>query len=298
MIDRGLADSEFGVVIISPAFFAKHWTRKELSGLRAREEGGRKVILPVWHNVTKEKVAEYSPTLADAIAVSTDYGLDAVARKILAVVFGIAGGGSSMKTISVTRRLNELLGVNTSKNELIAFFQSTFSFGPYPHLFGLIFRNPWLRFGVAFGGHTYDMAAYYVGHGIRFEPVMFRDVLASPFESPLASPPEINRRILEAIAGIRSTMKWFETNPKTASSMLIENVDGAESMCFKHADFFSSERFPLDGFRVNDGRLGGRRLARELRRAAPPIPPWSAMMSSTREVAYRGPTRQDYRLPR
>ncbi len=39
MIDEGLAQSEFGVVIISPAFFAKHWPRKELSGLRAREEG-------------------------------------------------------------------------------------------------------------------------------------------------------------------------------------------------------------------------------------------------------------------
>ena len=104
MIDQGLAESEFGVVIISPAFFAKHWTRKELSGLRAREEGGRKVILPVWHNVTKEKVAEYSPILADAIAVSTDQGIEAVARKILAVVFDPVSGSSSMKRISITRK--------------------------------------------------------------------------------------------------------------------------------------------------------------------------------------------------
>lgn len=37
-IEEGLANSRFGVVILSQAFFAKHWTKKELDGLTALEE--------------------------------------------------------------------------------------------------------------------------------------------------------------------------------------------------------------------------------------------------------------------
>jgi hypothetical protein len=37
-IDEGLSQSRFGAVILSPAFFAKHWPKKELSGLRDRAD--------------------------------------------------------------------------------------------------------------------------------------------------------------------------------------------------------------------------------------------------------------------
>ena len=40
-IDRGLASSRFGIVILSPAFLDKNWPQYELNGLTAREiEGG------------------------------------------------------------------------------------------------------------------------------------------------------------------------------------------------------------------------------------------------------------------
>jgi hypothetical protein len=42
-IDRGLAHSRYGVVVISPAFLSKEWPQKELDGLMAREVDGRKV---------------------------------------------------------------------------------------------------------------------------------------------------------------------------------------------------------------------------------------------------------------
>jgi hypothetical protein len=67
-IDHGLANSRYGIVILSPAFFAKNWTQYELNGLTAREMDGRKVILPVWHKLTKAQVLKNSPTLADKIA--------------------------------------------------------------------------------------------------------------------------------------------------------------------------------------------------------------------------------------
>jgi TIR domain len=84
IIDRGLATARFGVVILSPRFFAKEWPRRELNGLLARESrNGVKVVLPIWHDLTFGKVLEYSPTLADRYAVSTSRGLAFVVENIL-----------------------------------------------------------------------------------------------------------------------------------------------------------------------------------------------------------------------
>src|SRR5438874_3702589 len=70
-IDKGLVNSRYGIVILSKAFFAKDWPQYELNGLTAREIDGEKVILPVWHGVTKADILEYSPPLADKVAVVT-----------------------------------------------------------------------------------------------------------------------------------------------------------------------------------------------------------------------------------
>ncbi|MGD0280986.1 MAG: toll/interleukin-1 receptor domain-containing protein, partial [Dissulfurispiraceae bacterium] len=70
-IDKGLVNSRYGIVILSPAFFKKEWPQYELNGLTAREIEGKKVILPVWHNVTKNDVLKFSPALADKVAAST-----------------------------------------------------------------------------------------------------------------------------------------------------------------------------------------------------------------------------------
>ena|SRR5215471_17857336 len=53
-IDEGLANSRFGIVVLSPNFLAKGWPRKELDGLLAIEDAvGSKIILPVWHQIDK-----------------------------------------------------------------------------------------------------------------------------------------------------------------------------------------------------------------------------------------------------
>jgi len=70
-IDKGLANSRFGVVVLSSAFFAKNWPQYELDGLVAREMNGAKVILPIWHRVTKDEVMKFSPTLADRVALNS-----------------------------------------------------------------------------------------------------------------------------------------------------------------------------------------------------------------------------------
>ncbi len=71
-IDKGLISSRYGIVVLSPSFFDKDWPQYELDGLAAREIGGRKVILPIWHGVSREDVLAYSPPLADKVALSTD----------------------------------------------------------------------------------------------------------------------------------------------------------------------------------------------------------------------------------
>ena len=51
-IDVGLAQSRFGIVVLSPSFFSKQWPQYELDGLAQREmRGNDRVILPIWHDV-------------------------------------------------------------------------------------------------------------------------------------------------------------------------------------------------------------------------------------------------------
>ena len=85
-IDEGLANSRFGIVILSKAFFEKDWPQRELNGLAALEIRNRKVILPVWHKIDHEFVTRYSPLLADRLAISTDQGLEAVKTAVLDAV--------------------------------------------------------------------------------------------------------------------------------------------------------------------------------------------------------------------
>lgn len=69
-IDKGLANSRYGIVVFSKAFLRKkHWTEHELDGLFAKERRRRKVILPIWHNITDRELLRYSPAFANRIAM-------------------------------------------------------------------------------------------------------------------------------------------------------------------------------------------------------------------------------------
>ena len=71
-IDRGLANSDYGIVVLSEAYFEKDWAQYELNGLVARDVGEEKVILPVWYQIETEQVMSNSPSLADKYALRTD----------------------------------------------------------------------------------------------------------------------------------------------------------------------------------------------------------------------------------
>ena len=70
-IDNGLKKSKYGIVILSNNFIKKGWTQYELDGLFQREMSGGKIILPIWHNISKKEVQDFSPTLANRMALNS-----------------------------------------------------------------------------------------------------------------------------------------------------------------------------------------------------------------------------------
>ena len=81
-INKGLRECDYGIVVLSPAFFAKKWTKAELDGLFSLQTENRKIILPIWKDVGFEEVRSFSPILADTVAARTASGLDAVVERI------------------------------------------------------------------------------------------------------------------------------------------------------------------------------------------------------------------------
>lgn len=83
-IDRGLKECRFGVVILSPSFFAKPWAKKELDALVNLEAlGAEKRILPVWHDLSPNDVASESPLLAGKLAALTADGIPRVIEQLV-----------------------------------------------------------------------------------------------------------------------------------------------------------------------------------------------------------------------
>ena len=86
-IDKGLAKSRFGVVVFSKSFLTKGWTNYELDGLVTRAVSGEQILLPIWHNVTKKEIIEFSPSLADKLARSTStHTVEEIAEEIIDLI--------------------------------------------------------------------------------------------------------------------------------------------------------------------------------------------------------------------
>lgn len=87
VIEKGLRQSRFGIVVLSKTFFQKKWSQYELDGLLEMEIIGHdKVILPVWHKIDHSYVAKFSPPLAGRLAAKTSIGLTNVADQLSKVI--------------------------------------------------------------------------------------------------------------------------------------------------------------------------------------------------------------------
>lgn len=80
-IDEGLRECEFAIIVISQNFLArKKWTNREFRSLATKEiNSGKKVILPIWLNVSQSEVANYSLDLVDKFALRADQGIEKIA---------------------------------------------------------------------------------------------------------------------------------------------------------------------------------------------------------------------------
>lgn len=86
-IDKGLANSRFGIVVLSKNFIRKGWTNYELDGIITKSISGQQVVLPIWHDITKQEVIDYSPSLADKVARNTAvYTINEIAEEIAEVI--------------------------------------------------------------------------------------------------------------------------------------------------------------------------------------------------------------------
>ncbi|MCH5374206.1 MAG: toll/interleukin-1 receptor domain-containing protein [Planctomycetes bacterium] len=217
-IDAGLAQSRFGVVVLSEQFFQKRWTQKELDGLVAKEDLGVKVLLPVWHRIDQRRVAEFSPTLAGVLAARTADGIDTVAAQIARVVLNPANRSISADEPSITRRLVDILESEPKPDRIGDFLKHHSAI--VLNLFG---NSQGAQFKVAgplqFGSVAVHMGVSQLmlstkrwrGHLVQFGPTD---------DAIITSGGELTAAVNGAIAGLQDARKWVAANLPEARELL------------------------------------------------------------------------------
>ena len=125
-IEEGLAQSRYGVVILSKPFISKFWTNFELDGLIER-------VLPVWHEIGREEIANQFPALAGIAALNTsEYDILDIARQIDGKVRG-RSTSNTMQSGQQSAQLQSGFAVfyvaPAHTEELVGEKERTFNFG-------------------------------------------------------------------------------------------------------------------------------------------------------------------------
>ena len=83
-IEAGLKQCHMCIFILTTNFLSKGgWPKREYDAIFTRElVEEKKLILPVWAGVAKREVYEYSPILADRVALHWEQGEDQVCRQL------------------------------------------------------------------------------------------------------------------------------------------------------------------------------------------------------------------------
>lgn len=70
-IEKGIKEAKKCILILTPNFLTNPgWTKTEFNSIFTRERiFNENIVLPIWYNVTKEQIFEYSPSLADRVAL-------------------------------------------------------------------------------------------------------------------------------------------------------------------------------------------------------------------------------------
>jgi hypothetical protein len=205
-IDDGLSRSRFGAVIVSHAYLSKDWPKKELSGLRAKEENGRPVILPIWHGIERAEVVRFSPTLADALAGDTSKGIPVVANALLDVIFDPTNKSPATTNPPIALRLQRLLESNPSSTTPVVSFLS-YHLPRQPQPLGRVIWSP-----LTIGSAVFDAYTAYTVHGSSLTLYKVSAAWSDPFASvPRAStqPPQLGEPLQQGISEIEEAQRAF-----------------------------------------------------------------------------------------
>ncbi len=86
-LNAGINASRFGILVLSNAFFEKHWTKYELDILEYLAVIEDRVLFPIWHNITAEEIRSYRASLANIYARSTTtHTIEEIADEIYEVI--------------------------------------------------------------------------------------------------------------------------------------------------------------------------------------------------------------------
>jgi hypothetical protein len=216
-IDEGLASSRFGVVILSRAFLAKGWPKRELNGLMAIEDDGRKVILPVWHKLERASLVVYSPILADRLAADTAQGIPTVAADIARVVLRNDSGSPSVHNPTLARRFIELLDDPPEAASVKAFL------AVHPDIIRRALGGKLVGVDVELGSVTADFcvgtelgtARMWTWHVVLLGPVDARPILDGVTPEP---------GLIEMVATLNEARNWAKAHQRAAGRRLTEVV--------------------------------------------------------------------------
>lgn len=83
-IERGIRETDYCILIVTRNFLTNDgWTKTEFNSVFTKEViQKKKVMLPIWHDVSKEEVYEYSPSLVDRLAAKWSEGVEQIAAKL------------------------------------------------------------------------------------------------------------------------------------------------------------------------------------------------------------------------
>ncbi len=87
-IEKGLLECAKCVIVLSPSFLSNEgWTKAEFDSIFMREIIEKKrVIVPIWHGVSKQEVYDYSMRLADIVGIPSSLGVEEVARRVVVAI--------------------------------------------------------------------------------------------------------------------------------------------------------------------------------------------------------------------
>jgi hypothetical protein len=87
-IENGLKECSHCILVLTPEFLNNEgWGKREFDSIFTREiVEESNIIIPIWSNVSREQVYEYSPALADRVGIQWEEGVHSVAKEIKDVI--------------------------------------------------------------------------------------------------------------------------------------------------------------------------------------------------------------------